>query len=125
MQRHICIVQLLMRRIEGSFHFVVDSDGVQNDFTNGIAIAVFVQTHVELAGIIARVGIERYLIDFFSGVEPARDLDVIGVGIGIQKPIDDRHLFVIGKNIDFRFAGNQFNLSSLSRMLAAVCWRCP
>ena len=94
------IVQLLRGCIEQAFLFVVDGDGVENDLADGVAVAVFDETDVESARVVARVGVGCSQKGVVGSVEGTGDLDVVGVGAGVEQTIDDGHLLVIGKDVD-------------------------
>lgn len=40
-------------------------------------------------------------------IESPRDFDEVGVGFGVEKPINDRHLLVVGIKVDVGRARSQ------------------
>ncbi len=94
------VVQLLAWRVENALLLVVLGDGVEDDFADGIVVAVFDEARVQLAGIVARIGVDGHLIGVALGAEGARNLDEIGVGAGIEQAVDNGYLLVVGVNVD-------------------------
>jgi len=101
------VIKLLRRRIKNTLFLIVDGDGVEDDFANGIPIAKFDETYVQFARIVARIGVECHLIRIALNIESTGDFDEIGVGIGIKQSINDWHLFIFGIKVDVGRAGRE------------------
>lgn len=86
---------------------VVERDGVEDDLADAVAVSELDEADVKLARVVARIGVEGGLVGVAFHVECSCDLDEVGVGVGIKKPVNDGHLLVVGIEVDVGRARNQ------------------
>ena len=98
---------VLVGRVKDTLLLVVDGDGVEHDFAYGVAVAILDHADIQLARIVARVGVGGYLISIAPHVKCAVDLDEIGVGIGVKEAIDDGFFLVFCIEVDVGRAGEK------------------
>ena len=80
--------------MEYALLLIVDGNGVEHNLAYGVAVAILDHADIQLARIVARVGVGSYLIGIAPHVKCAVDLDEISVGIGVEEAIDDGFLLI-------------------------------